>query len=285
MSLLSRVSISELGVGFVQSGRRHLAYVAVLGGLLVVGVSPNAFGQTATVSQPDTGTSATKPAVAASSKDGKAGTSRAKRRAKKAVAAEPASEALAPTAPVDVAPPQPKWPVNEQAEPAAVGWNGKDLSINATNSSLSQILKDVSSATGVKVEGMGSDQRIFGRYGPADARDVLAQLLDGSGYNVLIIGDKGEGTPRQIVLTTKARTAKTPGVQNGQPNPNGEDDAAEEPEQPEPQPEPPPPPQRPGGNPNQPGQGPRTPQQMMEELQQRQQQQQQQGNPGTPEPK
>ncbi len=50
---------------------------------------------------------------------------------------------------------------------------------------------------------MGQDQRIFGAYGPGPARDVLSQLLDGSGYNVLMIGDQGQGTPRRIVLSAR----------------------------------------------------------------------------------
>ena len=36
---------------------------------------------------------------------------------------------------------------------------------------------------------MNVDQRVFGTYGRGPARDVIAQLLDGSGYDVLMIGD------------------------------------------------------------------------------------------------
>jgi hypothetical protein len=172
-------------------------------------------------------------------------------------------------------PPPPDWPVNDEAKPASVAWNGRDLSIAASNSSLQQILHDVSTATGVKVEGLSTsgphDQRIYGSYGPAPARDVLSQLLDGSGYNVIMVGDRGEGTPRELVLTAQIGNAKTPAPAAHQLNQN-DDDAPDEPE-PEPQPEP----QRqpfnvPAG---QPGPG-RTPQQMMQEIQQRQQQQLQQ---------
>ena len=80
-------------------------------------------------------------------------------------------------------------------------WNSQGLRIDAANSSLQQILKDVSTAIGVKYHGLNADQRVFGTYGPGPARDVLSQLLDGSGYNVLMIGDHGQGTPRQVVLT------------------------------------------------------------------------------------
>src|SRR5580658_6328892 len=41
-------------------------------------------------------------------------------------------------------PPPPDWPVNDKAIPASVAWNGRNLSIAATNASLDQILHDVS---------------------------------------------------------------------------------------------------------------------------------------------
>ena len=177
-------------------------------------------------------------------------------------------------------PPPPDWPVNNKAVLASVDWNGRDLSISAANSSLDQILKDVSTATGLKVEGVKDDQRIFGSYGPAPARDVLANLLDGSGYNVLMIGDSGDGTPRELVLTTKTRVA--PGQpNNGQANQSSEDEAQEDPEPVE-QPEPAM--RRPGVVPP-PGQG-RSPQQFLQDMQQRRQQlqdqQQQQPQQGAP---
>jgi hypothetical protein len=84
-----------------------------------------------------------------------------------------------------------------------VVWDSHGLHVEASNSSLEQILKDVSTATGAKLEGFSADQRVFGSYGPGTAREVLSQLLDGSGYNVVLIGDQGEGTPREIVLSSK----------------------------------------------------------------------------------
>lgn len=139
-------------------------------------------------------------------------------------------------APVVPPPPEPPhWPVNDKPAEATVTWDSHGLRIIAENSSLLQILKDVSQATGAKVEGLAADQRIFGAYGPGKARDVLSQLLDGSGYNVLMIGDQGGGTPREIVLSS----------QNGAPSPPPAvtpvvPPAAieEEPEVPEEQPEP-----------------------------------------------
>jgi hypothetical protein len=173
---------------------------------------------------------------------------------------------------VDLTPPPqpelPKYPVNETPGQASVVWDATGLRIDASNSSLQQILKEVSTDIGVKVEGLSADERIFGIYGPGQPREVLAQLLNGSSYNVLMIGDQGQGAPRELVLTARQSA-------NAQPAParnvtNNEEDEVEEPpvvvEPPANQPEQQPRPNRPNGGP------PRTPQQIMQEMQQRQQQ-------------
>jgi hypothetical protein len=192
----------------------------------------------------------------------------AKSRRVKPVDPQPVAEVKPPD------PPAPDWPVDHKAEPATVGWDGRDLTIGATNSSLNQILRDVSTATGVQVEGVSSDQRIYGNFGPAPARDVLSMLLDGSGYNMLMIGDQGEGTPRELVLTAKASGAGHPqGAGANRPNTNSDDDALDDPEPPEQQE---PAPRHPFGGP--PGMN-RNPQQIYQDLQR-----QQQNNPGQPVP-
>jgi hypothetical protein len=201
-------------------------------------------------------------------------------------AAKPPGQSIL-AAPTPVAPPAPElpnWPANDHPTDANVVWDSQGLRIEASNSSLGQILKDVATATGVKVEGLGSDQRVFGSFGPGKARDVLLQLLYGSGYNVLMIGDQGQGTPRQVVLSahTSGDAKQTQNDQTASNDENTDND-----EQSVPQVQPPPPPQlrQPPQNRNgfvEPGAPPRTPQQIMQEMQQRQQQieqMQQQGNP------
>lgn len=224
------------------------------------------------------GAAAPNPAPAAQAKPGSSGAVAAKRRKRTHPAkADVQPEVVTPT-PVET-PPPPDWPVNDKAAPAAVDWNGRVLSISATNSSLQQILADISNATGLKVEGAAADQRIYGSYGPAPARDVLSELLDGSGYNVLMIGDQGQGTPRTLVLTVKGSApAPHPGVSGQGKQPSDED--VEEPEQPE---QPDPNMHRPPGiQPMQPGQN-RTPQEIMQEIEQRRLQMQQlQGAPAAP---
>lgn len=195
-------------------------------------------------------------------------------------------------------PPMPNWPVNDSPKPASVVWDASGLRINASNSSLQQILAEVSTDTGTKVVGNVPDQRVFGTYGPGQASDVLVQLLQGSGYNVLLAGDLGHGAPSQLVLTPRraggsTNTAAAPAPQQDMQQ-DSDDETVEQPEQPEEQPAPQPPQ---GPNQNQPNYGPsgpmRTPQEIMQEMQQRQllqqqqmqqqmQQQQQQGNPTAP---
>jgi hypothetical protein len=185
-----------------------------------------------------------------------------------------APTSLAAPAPViPAAPRPPDWPANEHPSEATVLWNSQGLRIEASNSSLRQILKDVATATGAKVVGLGSDDRIFGSYGPGPARDVLAQLLDGSGYNVLMIGDQGQGTPREIVLSAQPKGGAPPAV-NSQAASNDENADADDQSQQPPQLQAPPTIR----NGFAPGAPPRTPQQIMQEMQQRQQQQLQQGN-------
>jgi hypothetical protein len=169
------------------------------------------------------------------------------------------------------APPPPDWPANDKPSQASIGWESQGLRIEAQNSSLKQIMNDVSTATGAKVEGLDTDQRVFGIYGPGQARDVLSQLLQGSGYNVLMIGDQGQGTPRQILLSRRQKGETQPAGAGNQAGSADEDTEAEEPQQPAPVPN------RPVFPP--PGSAPRTPQQIMQEMQQRQQQNQQPANP------
>ena len=191
-----------------------------------------------------------------------------KRRA--AAVAQPLTPQAATPA-VAPAPELPAWPANEKPVPATVTWDSHGLRIEAANSSLVQILEDVSTATGTKVEGFDADQRIFGIYGPGSARDVLSQLLQGSGYNVLLVGDQGQGTPREIVLSSRHPGSAPPAGNTAPANANDEDVDTDEPPQQQP------------GRPVMPPGGPaRTPQQiqeMQQQILQRQQQGQQHGQP------
>lgn len=227
------------------------------------------------------------PGQAAAAKAPASARKPAARTRKQAVAAKPSP--AKPAAPEPDAPLLPLWPANEHPSAANVVWNSQGLRIDAANSSLQQILKDVTVAIGATVSGLGTDQRIFGTFGPGPAREVLSELLDGSGYNVLMIGDQGQGTPRQIVLSRMPSGPAAPSMANNSSqdsDDSGSADAEEPTQPPQPEPQPPPQPQQqptmpPGFGP---GAQPRTPQQILQEMQQRQQQieqmqQQQRTNP------
>ncbi len=159
---------------------------------------------------------------------------------------------------------------------------------------MSDVLTAVKQRTGAAVDMPAvSSERVVGRFGPGAPRDVMAQLLNGSHYDYVLLGSPADpGSLRKVVLMARAngpeppppRQANQPTMQ-GNPNlqavpdiasDDQEDNSAEipaeaqAPEQEEPQPE-----QQPGPN------GPvvKTPEQLLRELQQQQQQQQQNGAP------
>jgi hypothetical protein len=86
------------------------------------------------------------------------------------------------------------------------------LAVNADNSSLNQILREIGRETGIKITGGVADERVFGKYGPLPVSDVLASLLDGTGSNVLLI-QADATSPGELILTPR-QGGVTP------PNPN-----------------------------------------------------------------
>jgi hypothetical protein len=92
---------------------------------------------------------------------------------------------------------------NQTPNQARVIWDSRGLEIDASNSSLNQILRQVAADTGTKLEGLRQDQQVFGSYGPGSEREVLWKLLDGSGYNVLMIGGRDTDVPLEIVLSAR----------------------------------------------------------------------------------
>jgi hypothetical protein len=184
-------------------------------------------------------------------------------------AAAKTEAAAAPAAPAQ--PPAPKWPVNDKPVPAEVTWDSHGLGIHAANSSLEQILGEVSAATGTKVVGLAHDERVFGIYGPGPARDVLSQLLQGSGYNIVMVGGEGSGAPLQILLTARSGSTGRAGAAMAQNNSiSSEEDSEPEPETPQP----PAVPANPAPQGFAPANGaPQSPPQILQQIRDRQQQQ------------
>jgi hypothetical protein len=119
---------------------------------------------------------------------------------------------LTPSAPLT--PPIPLTPAQEQPKHAQVTLANGILSVTADNSSLNQILRQISHETGIKIIGGVVDERVFGKYGPDAPSQILAQLLDGTGSNMLLLARDG-ATPAELILTPR-QGGPTP------PNPNAQ---------------------------------------------------------------
>lgn len=120
--------------------------------------------------------------------------------------------------PVASTQPTPEAWATQPPHQATVSWDSRGLEINASNSSLDQILRQVAADTGAKLEGLSHDQRVFGIYGPGPACDVLSKLLDGSGYNVLMVGSRNSDAPLKIVLSTRLPLGPQPAANSQNPS-------------------------------------------------------------------
>lgn len=149
------------------------------------------------------------------------------------------SPAPAPQRETPALAPAPQSSVTSVPEPpphrATVSYTGGQLSIVATNSSLNQILRDISRTAGITITGGVAEERVFGNYGPGTPAEVIGDLLDGTGSNMLFVQGVG-GSKSELVLTTRSG-GPTP------PNPNASRLEAED--APPPQPPPPPAPPQP----------------------------------------
>jgi hypothetical protein len=171
---------------------------------------------------------------------------------------------------------------------AQVTYADGTLSVSADNASLNQILRQISTDTGMKITGGVKDERVFGNYGPAPADQILSALLDGTGSNMVLVHGDGPA-PAELILTPRHGGPTPPS-----PNSAAFDDRSDRPERPEQpeaspiraaQPEPGSPPGTPpvtplnsganpvnGSQPESPN-GVKTPQQIYEQLQRMRQQQ------------
>lgn len=91
------------------------------------------------------------------------------------------------------------------AQPAKLKLNDGILTVDANNSDLTQILQYLANISGMSIKGLDKGPRVFGIYGPGKPRDVLSALLIGTGYNFLMLGNTGVGTPRELVLTPQKK--------------------------------------------------------------------------------
>jgi hypothetical protein len=126
-----------------------------------------------------------------------------------AIAQKPA----APQAPVSLA--------NQPPAAASVQFQNGQLTIQAHNSTLLQILQAVTAQTGMKIQGSPGNDRIFGVYGPGAPRAVLSELLSGFSFNYLLVGTASNGAPQRLILAGGAASMPEPSqpAQSVQPAP------------------------------------------------------------------
>ena len=211
---------------------------------------------------------------------------------------KPHKAATAQVAPPPALTPQPLVPLTlEQipASPPQVSYEHGELTIVARNSVLGDILRAVRDQTNAILDVPGNaNERVVGQMGPGPPRDVLAQLLNGSRFNYVILGSATDANQvARVILTLKPAVSEENAAQtpanaapppqqpepgfafSQQPANDDDDDNSETPAE------------------QAPTQAPvRTPEQLLQELQRQQQLQQQQppqqqaqpGQPGTPAP-
>jgi hypothetical protein len=116
-------------------------------------------------------------------------------------------------------PPPPVHPADQPANPATVDFRQGILSVHAQNSSLVTILNQISRETGLVVEGVSHDERMYGQYGPGNISSTLTALLDGAGYDYVIIGGADHSPTRLVLSIGGAAAISSPAMGSNQPAP------------------------------------------------------------------
>jgi hypothetical protein len=132
---------------------------------------------------------------------------------KKQQKAEAITNALVEAAPAPTQPPPPP-PTPEQgpSSPPDVSYEGGQLVIVARNSTMGDVLNAVKQKTGAAVEMPAvSSERVAGKFGPGSPRDVMAQLLNGSHYDYVLLGSPADpGALKKVVLMARASGPQQP---------------------------------------------------------------------------
>lgn len=184
---------------------------------------------------------------------------------------------------------QPKRPSELPPVAPRVFFQNGLLTVQAPNSTLTDILNGIHSKAGIQFEGsQGAFDRVAANFGPAPANEVLTELLRGSRFDYVILGSAdGSDLVQRVILTPRAGTTAPGAVTaaQGQPQPKpqeateGDEDTNGGEEQPAPtetvQPVVQPQVQTPPEQQQQPSDAPKTTEQLLLELKQMQQQQQQ----------
>jgi hypothetical protein len=119
-------------------------------------------------------------------------------RSSAALVADATQESVPATAVVDV--PQTALP---PAPAVTVSYENGMLRVHADKATLSQVLYEVHLRTGadIAIPAGAEQEKVSADLGPAPARDVLGELLNGSAYNFIFVGD--ELALQRVILTRR----------------------------------------------------------------------------------
>lgn len=100
------------------------------------------------------------------------------------------------------------------AVPPQVTYENNELTIVAPNSTLADILRAVKKLTGAEIDVPAAPERVVTRLGPGPARDVVADLLNGSRFNYVLLG-----SPDNLSALSRVVLVAKTGNQEITPNP------------------------------------------------------------------
>jgi hypothetical protein len=103
-------------------------------------------------------------------------------------------------------------PAAQTAQPALVTLKQGVLQVQAEDSDLHQILREIADRGGMTIDGSVPSVRVYGKYGPGKSRDVLTDLLTGLGYNFMMVGTTQRGVPQKLLLTDRINRPSAPAV-------------------------------------------------------------------------
>lgn len=103
-------------------------------------------------------------------------------------------------------------PAAQTAQPALVTLKQGVLQVQADDSDLHQILREIADRGGMTIDGSVPSVRVYGKYGPGNSRDVLTDLLTGLGYNFMMVGTTQRGVPQKLLLTDRINRPSAPAV-------------------------------------------------------------------------
>jgi hypothetical protein len=102
--------------------------------------------------------------------------------------------------------PVPQVPLDSiRPVPPQVSFQDGQLTIDAANSTLGDILRAVRKQTGAEIEIPEAQDRVVTHLGPGPARQIVAELLNGSRFNYVLLGSpENSGILTRVVLVAKS---------------------------------------------------------------------------------